>query len=249
MNKILVIIPYFAGGAQGNELEYAIAGWFKHFKEDFILVVVGDHHPAVEKYGPNVKFIGCERVEPIEGEYRPALDIINKMLLVREHFPDSKNFVWSNDDIYAVNDFHLSDIQMLKCLGGEIPGDPDSVNGWIVSGWRTKQLLLKEGKSVRNFALHLPSFYEWDKVLALIDKYDIRHHSYVFNILYFNTYFADEVPFQLDAEHDNIKLGIYSSDVPQEVIEKAFDTKIWINNSVRGYNANLRNMLYRHYNE
>ena len=38
----LVVIPFKAGEAQGNELMLAIRGWMKHFKEQFRIVIVGD---------------------------------------------------------------------------------------------------------------------------------------------------------------------------------------------------------------
>ena len=43
----LVVIPYLASAAQGRELEYAIAGWRRHFKEDFLIVLTGENLPHI----------------------------------------------------------------------------------------------------------------------------------------------------------------------------------------------------------
>ena len=109
-DPIVVGIPYFAAGAQGRELEFAVAGWRRHFKERHIIAIVGDHHPVCDS-GDDIVFIDCPRIAPVDGQYLPALDVINKILHLRDAFPASEGFVWSNDDIYAVNDFDdFSDI-------------------------------------------------------------------------------------------------------------------------------------------
>ena len=55
---IHVLIPYIRQESQGNELELAIAGWIRHFKETFRITVIGDHHPCVERFGHMVHFLG-----------------------------------------------------------------------------------------------------------------------------------------------------------------------------------------------
>ena len=59
-NKVLVVIPYLASAAQGRELEFAVAGWRKHFKENFLIVVVGDYHKVCST-GDDIFFIPCPR--------------------------------------------------------------------------------------------------------------------------------------------------------------------------------------------
>ena len=52
------------------------------------------------------------------------------------------------------------------------------------------------------------------------------HHDYVTEDLYFNIYYKDRVPFMLNKETDNIKLGVYKSGVTKEQIKQAFKNKI-----------------------
>ena len=73
----LVVIPFKAGEAQGNELMLAIRGWMKHFKEQFRIVVVGDVEdlelPGLEG--------DCLEIMVIPHECKtdnPPLDIVSK---------------------------------------------------------------------------------------------------------------------------------------------------------------------------
>ena len=75
--EILVVIPYLAKEAQGRELELAVTGWRKHFKEPYHIVVVGDHDPIVDT-GDDITFIECPRIDPVPGQYLPHLDMVHK---------------------------------------------------------------------------------------------------------------------------------------------------------------------------
>lgn len=245
MNKIVVGIPYVSSGSQGRELEFAIKGWKKHFKEDFRLIVVGDYHPAIDK--ESVEWIRCPRLNPVKDQYLPALDVVHKMMVLSKHVDLAPDFIWSNDDIYAVNDFTLNDVRILKKLSDEMPGNANSSNGWSRMMHRTKTALADKGLPVRNFSLHLPMYYEWDKLVSLIKEYDMEHVSYSFSNMYFNTYFPDKQPLVLNNELDSIKLGVYKKNPDFRAIKKAFSTKIWINNSVEGWCPELERMLDNHF--
>lgn len=247
-DTIIVAIPYLAKGAQGDELEWAIAGWEQHFKEkNFTIVIVGDNHPCISRYD-NALYLSAPRVAPVEGEYLPALDIINKMTLLCKTFPLARGIVWSADDIYAVNNFDLSDIKFLKMLEPDLQGfalsDP---NPWRAMMARTREALSAEGYPTRNFALHLPCLYDCDKLTQMIDKYDLRRRSLSVQSLYFNIYYGDRVPFRLNSATDNLKLGIYTKHPTLDDIRAAFRSKIWLNNSVVGFVPEFYHELEKHY--
>lgn len=112
----LVVIPFKAGEAQGNELMLAMRGWMKHFKEQFRIVVVGDvgdlELPGLEG--------DCLEIMVIPHECKtenPPLDIVSKLLSVVEECPEVENIILTNDDIYPVNDFDVTEVKMLKADG------------------------------------------------------------------------------------------------------------------------------------
>lgn len=243
---ILVVIPYCSQGAQGRELEYAVAGWRRHFKEDYLIVLAGEDHP-ITKTGDDICCIQSERVAPIEGQYRQHLDYVSCFKKVRQAFPDSEGFIFVADDCYAVHDFDLIDVKLLKALPSEMFNNANPFNGWQIDVVKTRMKLLEEGYPIHNYTTHLPQWIEWDKLEALWKKYDMEHQSYVMEDFYYNIYYKDRLPVRLDQERDSIKCGVYSKEPDFDQIERAFQNKIWITNSPVGWSDRLDKMLSEYY--
>ena len=229
----LIIIPYLPIAAQGHELDYAIEGWRRHFKEDFIIAVVGEHLPTIQ--GDDVICIESKRVPDIPGQYRQHLDYVSCFRAVHRLFPETEGFIFVADDCYAVNDFDIHDVKFMKMNAPDIDFDPNSPNPWRRDAMKTKAVLQAASLPARNFTTHIPHWFEWDKWEALVERYDMAHTSLVIEDLYYNTYYPDRVPFQLSREHDNLKLGIYSVPIDIAELDRAFKTKIWITNSPDGF--------------
>lgn len=246
-DRILVVIPYCSQGAQGRELEYAVAGWRKHFKENYLIVIAGEYHPIVET-GDDIVCVESVRVEPKEGMYRQHLDYVSCFRKVHKQFPDSKGFIFVADDVYAVNDFDMVDVMFLKQKASNLDDfNPDSTNKWKVDKARTRELLKREGYPTRNFTTHLPQYFEWDKIEKLWDKYDMDNVSYVIEDLYYNIYYPTRIPLQIHIDHDNVKCGVYRSNPCLEYISNAFRDKIWLQNSPEGWIEELEKALMKHY--
>lgn len=245
-NKVLVVIPYLASAAQGRELEFAVAGWRKHFKENFLIVVVGDYHKVCST-GDDIFFIPCPRVEAIEGQYRAHIDHANKFKKVHEIFPKAKGFIYTCDDIYAVNDFDINDVKVLKMEAESYSADEMDHNDWWRDMAKTKKVLVAEGLPTHNFVCHLPVFYEMDKLLKIYDEFDCVHNSYVVEQIYFNRYFASRKPILLRLEWDNFRCWIGRENPDWSRLKPMLDKKIWISNSVAGYQKPLEDVLKEHY--
>lgn len=246
MEKILVVIPYLAKAAQGREIEYAVAGWRRYFKEPYHIVVVGDYNPVVDT-GDDISFIECPRIDkPPLGNYRPHLDHVHKFREVRKHFPESKGFIYTCDDIYAFRDFTMEDILKPKVKSLTISGTPDHKNAWVRDNVRTKRVLLQQGLNIYNWVCHLPVYYEWDKLFAIYDKYHCDTKSYVVEQLYFNTYYPDVVPFVLDQKTDDIQFRLWQRSSIED-FKEAMKTKIWIANSAGGWQPEMETILQEYY--
>lgn len=240
--KMLVVIPYCSEGAQGRELEYAVAGWRRHFKENYMIVVAGEDHP-VTKTGDDICCVPSERVPEKEGQYRQHLDYVSCFRKVRKAFPGSKGFIFVADDCYPVNDFDLTDVMQLKQESADIHFTLDSGNPWRVDAAKTKARLIEDGYPTRNFTTHLPQWYEWSKLAALWEKYNMDEESYVMEDLYFNIYYPTRIPLQLNIDYDNLKCGVYRSNPRIDYIKRAFREKIWITNSPEGWVPDLDRLL------
>lgn len=246
--KILVVIPYFKEGAQGNELKYAIAGWRKHFKEDFKIVIVGDYHPVVET-GDDIEFIECKRVPPQPREnYRPHIDHVHKFRTVYQHYPDSKGFIYTCDDIYAVKDFTLEDVKRPKVRCKTILGSLRHRNKWVVDNYRTKLILKGKSLPAMNWVCHLPVYYDWDKLFSIYNKYQCDTKSRVVEQLYFNTYYSNSDYIVIEEQPNDYQFKVWSKDVSEDDIKEAMKTKYWICNSIKGWSPTLEKILDNYYN-
>ena len=244
-DRVLIVIPFLASEAQGTELRFCIEGWRRHFKTPYRIAVVGDD-PKIQ--GDDITYIPCPRVAPIAGQYLPHLDINHKFKVAREHFPDTRGFIFCCDDYYAVNDFDLSMVQYPKNMGTDITGDRDSSNGFKVDKYKTRLLLEKAGLPKVNWTTHLPQWLEWDKLETIWKAYDMEHNSLVFEDLYFNTYQGTLHAINVsNIDNDNIKCGVYRENARLEYIDRAFRDKIWINNSTVGWIPYLEQKLREHY--
>lgn len=246
MEKILVVIPYCSEGAQGRELEYAVAGWRRHFKERFIIVIAGEKH-AIADTGKDIIAIESPRVQEREGQYRQHLDYVSCLKKVRAAFPKSKGFIQVADDCYAVNDFDMTDVLPLKAMPGEICDEAKSPNGWKRDAAKTRARLLADGYPVRDFTTHLPQWFEWRKAEALWERYDMENESYLFEDLYYNIYYPTRLPITIRDEYDNYKAGLYFSNISAEGIRAAMKRKIWVTNSPTGWTDALDGVLNDYY--
>lgn len=244
-SKYLIVIPYITGESQGNELRYCIAGWRQHFKESYHIALVGDYHKVVET-GDDITYIRCPRIKKTRSDqYLCHLDFVNKFTAALHEFPNTNGFIFCCDDYYAVNDFDINDVKSWKYIG-ESNFSHNSHNHWQRDKAKTADRLREEGYTTLNYTTHLPQWYEWDKLLMLWDKYSMASESYVMEDLYYNIYHKDEPLIQLSKD-DNIKLGIYEKNVSAQTIRNALKTKIWINNSVKGWSPMLGQILKEHY--
>ena len=244
MNGHLIIIPFIAKEAQGRELEFALKGWKRHFQAPAHIVVVGDYVPACGIDG--VEFINCPRIEPVEGQYLPHLDIINKIDTALRHFPEYDQFCYSCDDIYAVNDFGPEEIMFPKVQDAVMPIiEGDESNGWWRDLEKTRRRCVEWGYETRNWVCHLPVMYDRVKYEAILAAHNCRKESFVVENLYYNCYYANRVPLVL-GKGNNLKFPIQGAFNSAD-IDRAFREKIWIYNSEGGWCKELEDKLEQHF--
>lgn len=240
--KTLVVIPFLASAAQGDELHLAITGWRKHFKEPHRIIVVGDRHPVVDS-GDDIIFIDCPRVEPIPGQYTPHLDHVHKFRKVREAFPDSEGFIYTCDDIYAVRDFTMEDVLLPKHpeIGPyfKLYDWKSNAADWWSDRGKTGELCKKEGLPVRDWVCHLPVYYEWDKLFDIYDRYDCDHVSYIVENIYFSREYGDDHSVPAKDMRDEVRTA--------NPCLRPLGSVTWISNANCGWSEALEKILRDHY--
>ena len=242
---VLVVITYLRAAAQGRELDFAIAGWRKHFRHrNYKIIIVGENLPKID--GNDVVLIESKRVPQPVMQYWGHVDYVSCLRKVHKVFPESKGFILVADDCYAVHDFSLAEVQMLKYLPGGIDYDPFSSNGWRRDKMKTKRLLESMGLPARNFTTHLPIWYEWGMIESLWDRFGMDHQSFVIEDLYHNIYFPVAPAIAID-EDDAWKCGVFSDRVTFQRLHRATAEKVWITNDPNGYCPTLERFLGQYY--
>ena len=137
-------------------------------------------------------------------------------------------------------------MKFLKQIADVFVGVEDGPNGWQRDKWRTAKALREGGYPQRNCTTHLPQWFEWDKIAALWERYDMSHVSYTVEDLYYNIYYRDRLFFQL-AETDNIKFGLYEDGIEADRIRRVMKRKIWLTNSPIGWTPALNTVLKEYY--
>lgn len=236
---MLVVIPYYAAGAQGRELELAIKGWRKHCKSPYHIVIVGETAPKVE--GDDVEFVFSKRVDSIEGCYRPHLDYVNCFRRVRELYPEEEGMVFAADDNYAVKDFDEAWIRKLRYLSDKPFGVP-SADGWPLDVYFTMCKLQDLGLPQRNWTTHLPCWFDFNKLMLMFARFEMDKQSYTLEDLYFNLYHAGDEA-ELDAPYKF--MVAHKSDVLD--FDAAVKQRMWICNTVDGWSEELERKLMCYY--
>ena len=246
MDGYLVIIPYLAEEAQGRELEFAIKGWRKHFLAPHRIVVVGDIPNVPLSLWDSFDFIPRERVPETPGQYRPHLDILSKIDSALWHYLEYDGFIYTCDDIFAVNDFGPEEILFPKVQDAVMPVVADDEgNGWWRDLGKTRAVCEKYGYGLRNWVCHVPVFYDRHKYSEIIGRHECSKTSYVVENLYFNAFWSNRVPLVLN-RGNNIKYPVQGA-FNKEEVKAAFKEKIWIYTSVSGWCKELEAMLEEHY--
>lgn len=244
--ETLVVIPYLSIEARGRELELAVAGWQRHFKEPFRLVVVGDLDATVEACH-GIDFIPCPRVPDVGvGNYRPHIDHVHKFRTVREHYSDAAGFIYTCDDIFAVNDFTMDDVLVPKIRTALMGGDSKSMNGWQRDMAKTRMLCEREGLPLRNWVCHLPVYYQWDALFSVYDKYDCDHSSYIVENIYFNMFFSDADAVEVEGL-DKYKYVASTTRTDASAVRRAMREKIWLNANPDGFTREFERLLRDYY--
>ena len=231
--EYLVVIPYKASEPQGNELYLAIRGWLKHFKERFRIVIVGDK-PGDWNHGLPENVSEIAHLPHICQTANPPLDIVAKLQEVIAAYPEYPGFILTNDDIYPVNDFDITEVKLLKS-DGPLTDRKSTGNLYAENRTKTLKLLQAEQRSVYDYGCHTPVYLEAAKFLELVEKFNLTESAYLITSLYFNYFYPNRIPIKLELEYDNLKAGVYRQNANLARLREIKSRKIWINNSVSGW--------------
>ena len=240
---LTVVFPYFKEMAQGKELLYAIRSLEKNFRQDFKVVVIGD---AEDWFNDEVIHIAADRVSE-----NPQVDTLHKLKLAIADERVSDGFVWMNDDIYTVSPTLLADIQILTAQG-KLAYIPDSTKVYEVNRNKTIDSLKSLASNIptHNYDTHTPFFFEKEKLVLLFEEIPkLSSEGLLIPSIYFNMYFFEHIPSQIDGVTGNYMLRLVSKNTDPVAFSKYIVGKKFLNNSELGYNDLLVKFLESNFSE
>lgn len=236
--KLAVVIPYLKAAAQGKELLYAIRSLAKNFREDFVVVVIGDKEDWFSDEILHIEHACMSR--------NPQADVVDKIkqILIDERI--SESFVWSNDDIYFVTPTTLEDIQKPK-TAGELIFNPSEKGIYNSNRGETIKALQSKGYPARNFSTHLPFFFEKEKMIQVFETFPRVADGLLLSSVYFNMHVDESEPTDhIDGIRGPWLLRIISQLETEEKKKKfreLIPKKHFLNHSEAGYSALLMDWI------
>src|SRR5690606_9007033 len=238
-SRITLLIPYLKSEAAGEELKYALRSWYKNFKEDLRVVVIGDkedwfspeivhipHEPHLIKEDCN-----CPSPSMIRN---PQADVTHKLFTAIASGVVKDDFILSNDDIFLLGETHLSDVAFLKAFGKLDKGGKEG-GLYNQNTRRTAKVLENSDLPTHRYGTHTPMLINADKLVDVIEKYDALENGLLLTSLYFNEVYPDARPIQVDGTiKDPILASVYRANVEENILKSIFAKRKFMNCDAKG---------------
>lgn len=169
--------PFWAGGANGDELRWSIRSVQHHYEGKAKITIVGDRPEWWQGHVINKPRIA-------QSANWPFRDMLSKMWTIATHREIDSEFVWMMDDVYLIKPCDFNDIQTPRAYGW---------NGSKATSWQrrkanTMQALANEGKTQHDYATHLPHYAEQSKLREIYERHDLHNNTMLWEVLYGNTF-------------------------------------------------------------
>lgn len=176
--QIQFVWPYWAGGAVGDELRWSMRSIATHCIGQPSFMVIGDR-PAWYT-GPYIPQARVGRHTP----NRCFRDMLSKMITLATHPDVQRYFVWMMDDIYALKPFTWRDIDTPRAE----PWRGSRGNSWQRIKTNTMRALSQNGLPNHDYATHLCHTVRKTRLAQLVERYDLRTNTMLWEVLYGNSY-------------------------------------------------------------
>lgn len=235
-----IIYPNIEKFAQWEELRYSIRSLEKNLRNiEFKIWIVGDWPQWLDP--EKASHIPCE----FTGK-TPRIDILHKHLAVIGNHDIHEEYFWMNDDIYLVNPVQYADM----CLNVAINNLRVSKSifsrqtTWGRDVLHTYEVIKNAGLPTWNYAAHIPHRYEKQKVLQLIQEFNMLEDPLEITILYYNYWFRDYYPYLDTLDTDNnqgFSVNRLNPSIPN--LEAQLRVKKYMNNGEGGMGPVLQRYL------
>lgn len=243
-SPISFVYVWVKAPAVWNELIMSIRSIKKFYKGNYNVFVVGDN--------PELKGVTHVPATLINGfAYCRSMDIANKLKIICNTPEITNNFIFMYDDIILLKKVTLE--QLKYTIAHDKVDNYDTYfrpgQGVMPSArWRTLFTqtmfqLQKRNLPMYNYETHLPRLLNKERLKYVIDRFDLNTQPYLFNSLYFNTFFSKpDIELRTNGK---VKAGVYRPYDNPRSLERELDNKLFLNYDDRGLNNMLKKYILK----
>jgi hypothetical protein len=172
------VFPYWHFGASDDEIRWAVRSIEQNYQGAVKITIIGDKPPWYHGH-----YIPQRRV----GKHTPNRsfrDMLAKVWTMATHPEIDPVFVWVMDDCYLIKPVSFNELATPRAVRWH----ESECNSWQRRKKNTMRALIQAGRTVHDYATHLPHVVEKENLRQLYDEFALQKNTMLWEILYGNTF-------------------------------------------------------------
>lgn len=172
------VYPYWHRGASDDEIRWSVRSVERNFRGTARITIIGDRPPWYTGH-----YIPQQRVGKHNAN-RSFRDMLTKVWTMATHPEIDQEFVWMMDDVYLIKPVTIEELSIPRAVRWH---ECES-NSWQRRKKNTMRALSAVGRTVHDYATHLPHVAEKEKLRILFDEFRLDQNTLLWEVLYGNTF-------------------------------------------------------------
>jgi hypothetical protein len=235
----VVVIPYLAKAAAGNEILLAIRSWEQNYPDLESIVIVGDLPAQLQGK--------VAHIPHRQASENPQIDVAQKMAAAIASDLVPETFIWSNDDIFVMAPLSFEDIAAKRCMTRPLMKRGLAGGVYRENTERTVEALHKAGiHNPKDYATHTPFVFRKTALAEILGRYKCTAEGHLVSCLYFNTLYPLARPVSVDnGVNGTVVASVFKSNPDREALDKVVGYKQYLNCNNHGWPHVERHLLRR----
>lgn len=172
------VYPYWHAGANDDEIRWSVRSVEQNYQGKSKITIIGDKPPWYSgHYIPQAR-VGKHTTN------RPFRDMLTKVWTMATHSEVDREFVWMMDDIYLIKPVTVDELATPRA----VKWFESESNSWQKRKRNTMTALSAAGRTVHDYATHLPHVAEKDKLRQVYEEFRLHENTMLWEVLYGNTF-------------------------------------------------------------
>ena len=172
------VFPYWHRGASDDEIRWSVRSIERHYNGKSKITIIGDKPPWYRGH-----YIPQARVHK-HTTNRPFRDMLTKVWTMATHLEIDQDFVWMMDDVYLIKPVTIEELAIPRA----VRWNDSAANSWQRRKRNTMRALAAAGRTVHDYATHLPHVVEKEQLRQLYEEFKLHENTMLWEVLYGNTF-------------------------------------------------------------